>query len=130
MILYAGADFGRGHQAWAPLFLLVQFLESYICPYNNTCSSYIDLICLFCVYVTVKVQFDNSNTCEYSSYSPSAWSICSIARLGLPYSEIMDPPLICLLMAFCKPLADELKYAHIKCTPNGDKSNNDSNMHP
>ena len=47
-----GADLGGGgHQAWAPLFLLLEF---YICPNDNTYSSYIDLTCLLYVYVTVK----------------------------------------------------------------------------
>ena len=47
---------------------------SYICPYDNTYSLYIDLKCLLCVYVTVKIQFDNTSTYEYSSYSPYARS--------------------------------------------------------
>ena len=42
----------------------------------------IDLKCLLCVYVTVKIQFGNTSTHEYSSYSPSTRSLCSIAYLG------------------------------------------------
>ena len=76
-----------------PIFTCKNVLESYICPYDNNYSSYIDLKCLLCVCVTVKIQFDNTSTYEYSSYSPSARSLCTIARLGLPYSEILDPPL-------------------------------------
>ena len=43
--------------------------------------------------ITVKIQFDNISTYEYSSYSPSARSLFSIAHLGPLYSEILDPPL-------------------------------------
>ena len=41
-----------------------------------------DLKCLLCVCVTVKIQFENTSTHEYSSYSPSGLSLYSIARLG------------------------------------------------
>ena len=34
------------------------------------------------MFVTVKIQFGNTSTHEYSSYSPSAQSLCSIAHLG------------------------------------------------
>ena len=34
------------------------------------------------VCLTVKIQFDNTSTSEYSSYSPSARLLCLIARLG------------------------------------------------
>ena len=39
---------------------------------------------MLCVCVTVKIQFDNTSTYEYPSYSPSARSLCSIACLGPP----------------------------------------------
>ena len=76
----------------APYFHLYKFLGSYICPSDNTYGSYIDLKCLFCVYVTVKIQFDNTSTYEHSSYSPSAQSLCSILRLGLPIQKFWIRP--------------------------------------
>ena len=43
-----------------------------------------DLKCLLCACVTVKMQFDNTSTYEYSSYSPSCLLLCSLACLGPP----------------------------------------------
>ena len=55
----------------------------------GTYSSYIDLKCLLCVDVTVKIQFDNTSTYILAP--------CMVAILdgtfGPPYSEILDPPL-------------------------------------
>ena len=58
-------------------------------------SSHIDLKCLLCVCVTVKNLTIPvlMSTYEYSSYSPSARSLCSIACFGPPHSEFLDPPL-------------------------------------
>ena len=53
-----------------------------------TVHNYIDLKCLLCLCVTVKIQFDNTGTYEYSSYSPFAQSLWAP-----PYSEILDLPL-------------------------------------
>ena len=49
------------------------------------------------VYVTVKLQFGNTSTHEHSSYTPSAWSLCSIARLGPPIQKFWIRPCICLV---------------------------------
>ena len=54
---------GGGARGPGPLFLLDKnFFESYIYLYDKTYSSYIDLNCLFCICVTVKIQFDNTST--------------------------------------------------------------------
>ena len=103
----AGADLG-GHQARAPpppIFTCKIFLESYICPYDNTYSSHIFLKCLMCVCITVKIQFDNSIPYEYSSYSPSARSLCSITHLGPPFRNSGSAPVkyvdVCLMCPNC-----------------------------
>ena len=93
-MLYIRGGFRGGGRPGSgpPIFTCKNYLESYIYHYDNTYSSHIDLKCLLCVYVTLKIQFGNTNTDEYSSYSPSAQSLCLIARLA-PHSEILDPPL-------------------------------------
>ena len=72
---------------------------------------YIDLKCMFCVYVTVKMQFGNTSTHEHSSYSPSALSLCSIARLGPPLTEILDPPLY--MSSLFKFIVSSLCYCEV-----------------
>ena len=42
-LLTSGADFGGGKRPGPPNFTYNNFLESYICPYDNTYSSYMDL---------------------------------------------------------------------------------------
>ena len=86
-----------------PIFTCKNFLESYIYPYDNTYSPYIDLKCLFCVCVTVKMQFDNTSTYEYSSYSPSSRSLCLIACLGPPFKNSGSAPdyILTLLIVNC-----------------------------
>ena len=77
-----------------PTFTCKTFMESYIYPYGNPYSSYIDVKCLLCVCVTVKIQFDNTSTYEYSSCSPSAQSlVLDRAFAPPPHSEILHPPL-------------------------------------
>ena len=45
---------------------------------------------IVCVCVPVKIQFNNTSTCNY----PLARSLCSLAQLPPhPYSNILDPPL-------------------------------------
>ena len=61
------------------------------------------------VCLTAKIQFDNIGTYEYSSYSPCARSLCSIARLPPPHSEILDPPLV-------TPQMHEYKHANTRLT--------------
>ena len=53
---------------------------------------------MLCVCVTVKIQFDNTSTYEYPSYSPSARSLCSIACLGPPLFRNSASPLICIVV--------------------------------
>ena len=48
---------------------------------------------IVCMCVTVKIQFDNTSTCKYSTYLPSARLLCP-ARVQAPYSKLLDPPLI------------------------------------
>ena len=73
--------------------------QSFICkkfqsPIFALMTTLTILICLLCVYVTVKIQFDNTGTStyEYSSYSPYARSLCSIARLGPPIQKFWILP--------------------------------------
>ena len=80
-----------------PIFTYKNYLESYIYPYDNTYSSYIDLKCLLWVYVTVKIQSGNTSTHEYSSFSPSARLLCSIMLLGPPIQKFWIRPCICLV---------------------------------
>ena len=47
-----------------------------------------------CACVTVKIQFDNTSTYEYSSHSPFAWSLCPIARLGPLFRNSGSTPVI------------------------------------
>ena len=104
--------FWWAHQALVPLFLLLLFnySESYIYHYDNMYSSYLDLKCLLCVYVTVKIQFGNTSTHEYS-YLP----LCSVAMLdhtfGSPYSEILDPPLY--ISSLFKFFVSSLSYCEV-----------------
>ena len=70
------------------------FLESYICPYANTClkiSSCIDLKCLLYVYAIIKIQFD-STTCIFSHTHPPLGRYAS-SCVRAPYLIILDPPL-------------------------------------
>ena len=55
------SDPDSGHSG-PPIFTCKNYLESYIYPYDNTYSSYIDLKYLLCVCVTVKIQFGNAST--------------------------------------------------------------------
>ena len=64
LILNLGGPPGR---CPPPNFTCKNFFESYICPCDNIYSSYLELS-LLCVCVTVKIQFDNISTYEYSSY--------------------------------------------------------------
>ena len=51
-----------------PLFLLVKFFQRPIfalLPILASKSVLIDPKCLLCVFVTVKIQFDNTSTCRY-----------------------------------------------------------------
>ena len=41
-----------------PIFTWKNLLESYICPYDNNYSSFIDRKCLLCVCVTVKIKYN------------------------------------------------------------------------
>ena len=94
-MLFSGADIG-GHQARAPLFLLVKkFLEPYTCPYANTClkiSSCIDRKCLLYLCATVKIQFDNTILNHTQPPLGGYASLCVRA----PHSKILDPPLVLL----------------------------------
>ena len=93
------SGFRWAHQARAPppIFTCKNYSESYIYHYDNMYSSYLDLKCLLCVYGTVKIQFGNTSTHEFSSYLPSARSLCSITRLGLPIEKFGIRPCICLV---------------------------------
>ena len=71
MVYLSGADLGGPTKPGPPIFTCKNYSESYIDHYDNMYSSYIDLKCLLCVYVTVKIQFGNTSTHEYSSYLPS-----------------------------------------------------------
>ena len=44
------------------------------------------------VFVTVKIQFDNTSTYKYSIYSPFARSLCPLARLGPPLKNTGSAP--------------------------------------
>ena len=81
MVYLSGADLGGPTRLGPPISTCKNYSESYIYHYDNMYSSYIDLDCLLCVYVTVKIQFCNTGTHEYL---PSARSLRSITRLDLP----------------------------------------------
>ena len=81
-------------------------------PYDNTYSSYIDLKCLLCFYVTVKIQFGNTSTHECSSYSPSARSQCSIARLGPPFRNFGSSPVL-YMSSVLKYFVSSLSYCKV-----------------
>ena len=128
----ARGGFRGGHQAWAPLFLLVKnYLEPYIYPYANTylkISSCIDLKCLLYVCATVKY-----NLPILYSIIPTLCSVPMLPRaFGPPYSKILDPPLIagilrstlfvshifccdtCLFVVFTFIVTNLLKYCSIR----------------
>ena len=44
------------------------------------------IVCL----LTAKIEFDNTSTYEYSSYSPSARSLCSIACFGPIFKNLLE----------------------------------------
>ena len=48
---------------------------------------------IVCICVTVKIQFGNTSTCNYSTYSPSTRSLGPV-RVRPPFSKILDPPLV------------------------------------
>ena len=80
----SGADLGGGAPGPpSPIFACKIFYSPIFALMTILTSSNIDLKCLFCAYVTVKIQFDNTSTCTweyvYSLYSPSARLLCSIA---------------------------------------------------
>ena len=83
----SGAQPGPGP---LPIFTCKIFLESYICPYDNTHSSHIDL--LF-VCITVKIQFDHTITYEKHHTHPLLGSYARSCFCPPPHSEILDPPL-------------------------------------
>ena len=74
-IVGRGGFRGRGTRPPPPIFTCKQFLETYICPYANTClkiSSCIDLKGLLYVCATVKIQF--ANTILNYTYPPLSHS--------------------------------------------------------
>ena len=76
-----GGFIGGGAPGQAPLFLVVKIFTALYLPLCQHFSSYVDVKCVFCLCMTVKIQFDNNRTCKYSSYSPSPRSLYAPTRV-------------------------------------------------
>ena len=48
-------------------------------------------VCVWCAYITVKIQFDSSSTRKYSILTLRSVDMCH--RFRPTYSIILDPPL-------------------------------------
>ena len=83
-------------------------------PLCQDLNSYVDLKCLLCVCLTVKIQFDNTSTCitilvSTQSYSSSARPLGPLEYLP-PHSKILDPSLpLSHKCTYTCPLFDTIK---------------------
>ena len=72
---------------------------------------------IVCICVTVKIKFDNTGTCTYSKYSPSAQLLCH-ARVWPPPLKNSGSAPVGIRLCIPRRDAKEVKFQNITNRPN------------